>query len=419
MNIHPCPRLPALLAALAILASAPAFAGTFGDLDSMAAKFPKKARESQEGEILVRFKASVPQATRDAKHVQQGNLKIRELKNSGIHHVRISPDQTTDQAITRYRADGNVLYAEPNYKVQAMLAPNETTGFNLLWGMNNTGQTLGTPGADIRAVSAWDLGTGSNTLVVMVIDTGVDATHQDLAANIWVNPGEIAGNGIDDDGNGYIDDVHGIDFVNGDTDPTDDYGHGTHVAGTIGAVGNNGIGVVGVNWNVKIMPCKFLDATGNGSIADAMTCLDYAKDLKARGVNIVATNNSYGGRARSRRAMYDAIKAQRRTSCSSPPRATRRRRQRRRRSSTRPSFDLPNVISVAASDHDRRDAHVLQLRAAHGAHRRARREHPQHHAGQQLRHAPTAPRWPRRTWPAWPRCSRRRTRRATGARSRT
>ena len=112
-------------------------------------------------------------------------------------------------------------------------------------------------------------------MVVAVIDTGVDYTHADLAANIWINPGEIAGNGIDNDGNGYVDDVHGIDTDNNDGDPMDDNGHGTHVAGTIGAVGNNGVGVAGVNWNVRIMALKFLDACGSGSTSAAIECLEY------------------------------------------------------------------------------------------------------------------------------------------------
>ena len=280
------------------------------DLSAMGAKFPKRIKEAKEGEILVKFKPAVLAAARDNKHVQKGNLKLREFKRSGVHLVRVSPDQTLDASVASYQNDPDVEYAEPNYTLRAMATPNEPS-FNLLWGLNNTGQTLGTPGADIRALSAWDFSTGSDTLVVMVIDSGVDYTHPDLAANMWVNTGEIPGNGIDDDGNGYIDDVRGIDVVNADSDPMDDYGHGTHVAGTIGAIGNNALGVVGVNWNVKILPCKILDATGNGTTADAVACLEYARALKLKGVNIVATNNSYGGLAPFSQTMRDAIDAQR------------------------------------------------------------------------------------------------------------
>lgn len=326
--------------------------GTFSDatsMSSMAAKFPKRERESKEGEMLVKFKASVPTATRDAKHVQEGNLKLRELRRSGIHQVRISPDQTIDAAVARYRADPNVEFAEPNFALRAMLLPNEPA-FNLLWGMNNTGQTLGTPGADIKAPGAWDLTTGSANVVVMVIDSGVDYTHPDLAANMWVNPGEIAGNGIDDDGNGYVDDVFGIDVVNGDSDPMDDYGHGTHVAGTIGAVGNNSLGVVGVNWNVKILPCKILNSVGDGTVADAVTCLDYARDLKARGVNIVATNNSYGGLSAFSQTMLDAINGQRDILFFAA--AGNSSLDNDLADFYPADFEAPNVVSVAATDHN-------------------------------------------------------------------
>ena len=176
-------------------------------------------------------------------------------------------------------------------------------------GFNNTGQTGFPVDADIDAPEAWDITTGSNDVVVAVIDTGVDYNHQDLAANIFQNTADCNNNGVDDDGNGHIDDCHGIDAVNGDSDPMDDHGHGTHVAGIIGAVGNNGIGVAGVAWNVKILPCKFLDATGSGFLSDAIACLDYVAAMKDRGVNIVATNNSWGGGSFSQ-ALSDAIDAQ-------------------------------------------------------------------------------------------------------------
>ena len=188
-----------------------------------------------------------------------------------------------------------IKVVEPNYLYRAAVEPNDPD-FGDLWGLNNTGQSGGTADVDIDAPEAWNITTGDSDIVIGVIDSGVDYEHEDLAANMWVNPGEIAGNGIDDDGNGYIDDIYGINPAYGTTDPMDDDGHGTHVAGTIGAVGDNGIGVVGVNHSVSIAGCKFLSSSGTGSTADAIACIDYFTDLKLnRGINVKATNNSWGG----------------------------------------------------------------------------------------------------------------------------
>lgn len=172
--------------------------------------------------------------------------------------------------------------------------------YSELWGMQNM---------DMEA--AWDIETGSQEVVVFVIDTGIDTDHPDLLSNLWSNPGEIPGNGIDDDGNGYVDDVHGIDSYFDTSNPEDDYGHGTHVAGTIGADGNNASGIVGVNWEVKIGVCKPFD-TGGGSVEGAtegaVECFDYVLGLKDAGVNVVATNNSWGLPSYSQ-VLHDAIEA--------------------------------------------------------------------------------------------------------------
>lgn len=201
-----------------------------------------------------------------------------------------------------------VKYAEPNYILRAIGMPDDPR-FPELWGMHNTGQTGGVADADIDAPEAWDVTTGSSDVIIGVIDTGVDYNHPDLQANMWVNPGEIPGNGIDDDGNGVIDDVHGFSSANNNGDPMDGNGHGTHVSGTIGAKGNNGLGVVGVNWDVKIIGCQFLTPAGTGSTADAIACIDYMTDLKVNhGVDIKATNNSWGGGGFSQ-ALKDSIEA--------------------------------------------------------------------------------------------------------------
>ncbi|GAC1331814.1 MAG: hypothetical protein NVSMB17_10180 [Candidatus Dormibacteria bacterium] len=180
-------------------------------------------------------------------------------------------------------------YAEPNYILHADLTPNDPS-FPQLWGLQNTGQcvvgTCGTPGADIKAEPAWNVTTGSSTVVVGVVDTGIDYRHPDLAPNAWSNPGTI---------NGCPAGTHGYNAILSSCDPLDDNNHGSHVSGTIGARGNNGVGVTGVNWNVSLMGLKFLDATGSGSTAGAISAIDWAVRAKIAGVNVRALNNSWGG----------------------------------------------------------------------------------------------------------------------------
>ena len=261
------------------------------------------------GELLVKFK---PQATRASSMSALSQVSLRSARAyrsiPGLHHVKLALGVQAHQAMATYLKHPDVAYVEPNYIVSINAIPNDPS-FPSQVGFNNTGQTGFPVDADIDAPEAWDITTGSNDVVVAVIDTGVDYNHQDLAANIFQNTADCNNNDVDDDGNGHIDDCHGIDAVNGDSDPMDDHGHGTHVAGIIGAVGNNGIGVAGVAWNVKILPCKFLDATGSGFLSDAIACLDYVAAMKDRGVNIVATNNSWGGGSFSQ-ALSDAIDAQ-------------------------------------------------------------------------------------------------------------
>jgi subtilisin family serine protease len=215
--------------------------------------------------------------------------------------VNLTPGQDARAALSQLVANPLVETAEMDARISIASLPDDP-GFSQLWGLNNTGQTGGTADADVDAPEAWNIETGTGVMVG-VIDTGIDYTHPDLAANVWTNPLEIPGNGIDDDNNGYVDDVHGYDFVNRDGDPMDDHGHGTHVAGTIAAVANNGIGVAGVSWHAKVMALKFLDAGGYGYASDAVDALNYATDMGAK-----ITNNSWGGGEYST-ALRDAIAA--------------------------------------------------------------------------------------------------------------
>jgi subtilisin family serine protease len=194
----------------------------------------------------------------------------------GIYSVTLAPGFDVGTALAFYGGTAGVQSAAPDAIVQLQKTPNDTS-YSSLYGMTKIG-----------APTAWDTTTGSN-FVVAVIDTGVDYNHPDLAANMWTNPNETAGDGIDNDGNGFVDDVYGWDFANDDNNPMDDDGHGTHVAGTIGAVGNNSRGVAGVNWSVKIMALKFLGTNG-GYTSDAIASLNYAV---AAGVKL--SNNSWGG----------------------------------------------------------------------------------------------------------------------------
>jgi subtilisin family serine protease len=308
-------------------------------------------------ELLVRFAPNIPKATIDQINATIGAQVLQSFQIvSNLYLVKIPAHLSVPEAIARYKGYANVLYAEPNYIVRkaqhVQLTPNDPN-FTQLWGLHNTGQTGGTPDADIDAPEAWDITTGSSSVVVFVIDTGVDYNHPDLNANLWTNPGETPGNGIDDDGNGYVDDIYGIDTFYNDTDPFDGDGHGTHVSGTIGAIGNNNVGVVGVNWSVKIGHCKFLSDSGFGSTAGAISCLQYILNLKQTGNpanDIIATNNSWGGGGFSQ-ALHDAIKAHMNAGILFIAAAGNSNANNDTALFLPASYYLPNMIAVAASNH--------------------------------------------------------------------
>ena len=198
--------------------------------------------------------------------------------------------------LEKMRTKGRRMRCEPDFVISAQAIPNDSYYSSQY------------APAIMSLSDAWDITTGSTDVIALVIDTGIEYDHPDLINNMWVNPGEIAENGIDDDGNGYIDDVYGINAINGSGDPYDDEGHGTHCAGILGASGNNATGTAGVAWNTKIIGAKFLGADGKGNTSDAIEGIYYGVSLKNAGHNIVVSNNSWGGTGYSP-ALYSAIQA--------------------------------------------------------------------------------------------------------------
>lgn len=266
-------------------------------------------------ELLVRFKATPAARSTTARALEavDGHVE-QDLARAvpGLKRVALDGSTSVRAAVAELESRPDVLYAEPNYVVEAAANPNDSR-FSELWGLHNTGQavagTRGTADADIDAPEAWNITTGSTAVTVAILDSGVAQDHPDLASNLWVNSDEVAGNGVDDDRNGFVDDRRGWDFIAGDAVPSDEQGHGTHVAGTVGARGNNyaaGAGttdVAGVAWKVKLMPVRVLDHNGMGSYADLVNGIHYTRQNGAHIGNL-----SLGGRYYSQ-AMRDALAA--------------------------------------------------------------------------------------------------------------
>ena len=266
---------------------------------------PHPAAQFVEGEAIVTFKPSADftaaQRALKGHSLQFGRhfafLSEKRGRHSGLVQAK---GRTTAQLLAELAADPQVESAEPNYlRWISSSVPNDAS-FSQLWGLQNTGQgvngTVGTAGDDIKFVSAWSLArTSAAPVVVAVIDTGVAYTHPDLAPNMWINPGETASNSVDDDGNGYVDDVHGYDFADNTADPADSGVHGSHVSGTIAAAGNNLIGVIGVNYHARIMALKASNNGNSLTSSGIISALQYATMMKTRGVNLVAINASFGG----------------------------------------------------------------------------------------------------------------------------
>ncbi|MBI4042358.1 MAG: S8 family serine peptidase [Deltaproteobacteria bacterium] len=266
--------------------------------------------------------------------------------------VRLRAAEQLREILQKLNSDPNVAYAEPNYLYRTSTAGirrlSNDPHFHKFWGLHNTGQKIGNqvgiPGSDIDAVRAWDLTTGDSSVVVAVIDTGVDYLHEDLAANLWVNRAEIPDNNIDDDGNGFVDDIRGWNFYGKNNNPMDDNEHGTHVAGTIGAVGDNGKGVVGINWNVSIMPLKAFDREGYGTTEDAIAAIDYAVKMGAQ-----VLNNSWGGDGYSH-AMAEVITVAEQKGVIFVAAAGNEEADNDRKPNYPSNYPHSNVVAVAAGD---------------------------------------------------------------------
>ena len=307
-------------------ASAGLFAGLGHNAQSDISKYSSllSQHERVPGEVIVKLsRTGMLQAQSLAAVLDASRFNISEMTafetNGAFYKVKLARDTDLAAFLDAANRNGAIAYAEPNYIMRKLGArdaaddevmPNDAD-FDKLWGMKNVGQkdtgnVVGKPGADINATKAWKVTTGNKDILVAVIDTGVDYTHPDLVDNIYANPGESGGgketNGIDDDGNGFVDDFHGWNFAGVSTNnPMDDNEHGTHVSGTIAGKGNDGRGVAGVNWTSSILPVKFLTGEGSGTLEDAVKAIQYATKMGAK-----VMNNSWGGGGYTQ-SMFDAI----------------------------------------------------------------------------------------------------------------
>ena len=341
-----------------------------------AAQIEASLPEHVPGEVIVKLKPDFAFSTSDTNGVLGGfaqdyggevshrfDIPENMFKsfNGEMVVVKLPAGMSTAEAMAAMAQDERVEYAASNDIVQAgpvevadEAAPQaEAKELNKqLWGLNNEGQTGGTVDADIDAKEVWAKGhvgatQAENGPLIAIIDTGINYKHEALQGNIWTNPGEIPGDGIDNDGNGVIDDVHGFNAAATDKkkagDPLDDNDHGSHCAGTIGANGENSQGLYGVMHKANLMGVKFLTANGGGSLKAAIDSVLYATKMGAR-----ITSNSWGGGGFNQ-ALYDAFKA-------SPAMHIIAAGNERNNNDARPAypatFDLPNVISVAATDHN-------------------------------------------------------------------
>jgi subtilisin family serine protease len=352
-------HLPAVLIFLIMLGGLPwALTAVVGKSTDGSLLKPPDALQSQisaaasyiEGEVLIKLnkKVTAAEAAMLADEVGAKIVKgfpILSRLRQNAYFLLVSGQRSTGQLLDDLRARPDVQAVSPNYRRRLQRLPNDPK-FNRLWGMNK-----------IDAPTAWEKNTGSSGVVLAVLDTGVDYYHEDLAANMWINPGEVAANGIDDDGNGFIDDSYGYDFAadkdgGQDSDPMDIDSHGTHVAGTMAAVGDNGVGICGINWNVKVMALKCFRPDRNLYDSDAIEAIEYTVLMKRDyGVNLVAINASFGGGG-DNPLLKDAISEAGDQGIAFVCAAGNNGTDNDAAPFYPAAYDLPNIIAVAATDED-------------------------------------------------------------------
>lgn len=263
------------------------------ELSAAAPDQQKRKTPQRDDELIVRFRQDATEQKKDGAASASGAQRSGKLRGwSRAERLKLPKGADPDAVAAQLRMNPAVEIAEPNYLIKgAELIPNDGR-FPEQWALKNNGQTGGQTGSDINAPAAWETTTGSPSTIIAVIDSGIDFLHPDLQNNRWINPSEQA-NGIDDDGNGLVDDISGWDFVANEGDASDEQGHGTQMAGAIAAEGNNGAGITGVMWRASLMNLRVLNNTGTGDLAQAVQAIDYAisralLSLTARGVRMAS-----------------------------------------------------------------------------------------------------------------------------------
>ena len=312
---------------------------------------PYESRDFGAPEVLVKFKQDVSRETIQRITLGLNDRVEDEIESvAGLDSIDDLDDSTAESVAAQYRALPEVEYAEAVFEISAdsfePVTPRDPR-FTDQWALLNNGTRGGTKGADISATLAWSITTGSDKVVVAVLDSGVDYTHSDLASNIWQRPDNVAS--YEDKELGTIQDLHGYNAIENSADPMDDNGHGTHCAGIIGAEGGNDIGIAGVNWKVQIMPLKFMNAGGYGTTKDAIEAINYVIDRKKAGVNVRVISASWGSTQKSR-ALEDVIRKAYEADILFVAASGNANTNNDRTPHYPSSYNIPNVISVAALD---------------------------------------------------------------------